>query len=528
MAYKRQKLTVLITTSGIGTKLGDLTTYTNKALVKVGKKPALSYIIEAYPKNTHFVITLGHFGEHVREFISLAYPALSVTFVPVKHYAGRGSSLIRSMLSAKKYLQKPFVYHASDTIINQPVPTPKKNWVGAYASDNASQYASFDVLDGIIQTFYQKGNLNPKYIYIGLLGIHDYASFWNHAKKLDAKHSSQEELNDTNVVECMQDQGLQFFPKVFTSWHDVGNVNSLHVARQAIHDSFHILDKPSESIYIFDRSVIKFFSDATITRDRVRRAAALGSLVPPIEKSTKHFYRYTYAKGELLASTITPTTFPHFLDWAFDHMWKPVQEVSGTRFRSICYDFYYTKTLKRTQEFLKTRNIQDKPSIINGQEVPTLAKLLKRVDFALLADAKQTSFHGDFIPDNIIKTARGYTLLDWRQNFGGLLHGGDMYYDIAKLNHNLVINHDIINKNHFFIDKSGNTITCDIFRSQRLVECQEVLKQYIITQGLDVRKVQLLTPILWLNMSPIHSHPYDLFLFYFGKLQLWNALQSYE
>ena len=40
---------VLITTSGIGSRLGNLTEYTNKGLVRVGKKPSISYIIESYP-----------------------------------------------------------------------------------------------------------------------------------------------------------------------------------------------------------------------------------------------------------------------------------------------------------------------------------------------------------------------------------------------------------------------------------------------------------------------------------------------
>jgi len=524
MAYKTQKRTVLITTSGIGTKLGELTTYTNKALVKVGKKPALSYIIESYPKNTRFVITLGHFGEHIREFISLAYPELSVTFVPVRVYTGKGSSLVHSMLSASKYLQQPFIYHAADTIVYQRIPEPTKNWAGGYTSDNTSQYASFDVVDGTIQVFHEKGNMNPDYVHIGLVGVHDFASFWKGVRHLKKQFPNNEGLSDVDVLQHMLENNVQFTPKIFDPWYDVGNVDSLQVARQSIHDSFHILDKPSESIYLFDRSVVKFFSDEKIAADRVKRAKALGKLVPSIESATKHFYRYKYANGELLASVITPATFPNFLDWAFDHMWKKEHEVSQEKFRSTCYEFYYTKTIQRTSEFLKTRNIKDSASSINGQEVPSLSKLLKMVDFTWLADAKQTSFHGDFIPDNIIKTSKGYTLLDWRQNFGGLLRGGDMYYDISKLNHNLVINHDIINNNHFTIERKGNVVTCDIFRSQRLVECQEVLKRYLLIRGLDMKKLEVLTPILWLNMSPLHSHPYDLFLFYFGKFQLWKAL----
>ena len=43
------KTTVLITTSGTGNRLGNLTKFTNKSLVRVGEKPSISYIIESYP-----------------------------------------------------------------------------------------------------------------------------------------------------------------------------------------------------------------------------------------------------------------------------------------------------------------------------------------------------------------------------------------------------------------------------------------------------------------------------------------------
>ena len=51
---------VLITTSGIGSRLGNLTEYTNKGLVRVGKKPSISYIIESYPEDVEFVVHSGY------------------------------------------------------------------------------------------------------------------------------------------------------------------------------------------------------------------------------------------------------------------------------------------------------------------------------------------------------------------------------------------------------------------------------------------------------------------------------------
>ena len=72
---------VLITTSGVGSRLGNLTDFTNKCLVRVGDKPAISHVIESYPQDTKFVITLGHFGQYVEEFLTLAYPNRNFTFV---------------------------------------------------------------------------------------------------------------------------------------------------------------------------------------------------------------------------------------------------------------------------------------------------------------------------------------------------------------------------------------------------------------------------------------------------------------
>ena len=118
-------------------------------------------------------------------------------------------------------------------------------------------------------------------------------------------------------------------------------------------------------------------------------------------------------------------------------------------------------------------------------------------------------------------------MIDWRQDFGGNLNSGDMYYDLAKLNHSLVVNHEIVNQNLFKIDISENIIRCEILRKHELVECKEILNQFLEANGLDVQKVEILTSLIWLNMSALHHHPLDLFLFNFGKLNLWRAVQGH-
>ena len=75
------KYKVLLLTSGVGSRLGNITQYTNKALIRIGKKPAICHIIDYYPKDVEFVITLGYFGKQVKEFLELVYPNRKFNFV---------------------------------------------------------------------------------------------------------------------------------------------------------------------------------------------------------------------------------------------------------------------------------------------------------------------------------------------------------------------------------------------------------------------------------------------------------------
>lgn len=108
---------VLLTTSGLGSRLGNLTKFTNKSLVRVGDKPVISHIVETYPKDVEFVVTLGHYGSHVKQYLSIAHPDRKFQFVEIDSYMGEGSSLLYSMSLAEKYLRCPFIFHACDIIL---------------------------------------------------------------------------------------------------------------------------------------------------------------------------------------------------------------------------------------------------------------------------------------------------------------------------------------------------------------------------------------------------------------------------
>jgi aminoglycoside phosphotransferase (APT) family kinase protein len=215
------------------------------------------------------------------------------------------------------------------------------------------------------------------------------------------------------------------------------------------------------------------------------------------------------------------------LNWSKENLWVESRELSTKEFHEVCNLFYKSKTLNRVEKFMENTRFEESFSTINDLKIPSIHKLLEAIDYDWLCKGAQTKFHGDFILDNIIETEEGFKLIDWRQDFGGNLNSGDMYYDLAKLNHSLVVNHEIVNQNLFKIDISENIIRCEILRKHELVECKEILNQFLEANGLDVQKVEILTSLIWLNMSALHHHPLDLFLFNFGKLNLWRAVQGH-
>ena len=523
----KQPYKVLVTTSGVGARLGEITKFTNKSLVRIGNKPVISYIIEKYPEDTRFVITLGYFGKQVRDFLEIAYPGRSFEFITIDKYEGEGSSLLYSLSRAKESLQEPFVFHACDTITFSDIPAPAGNWIAGFKGLGSSNYASFSTLGKKVTEMHFKGYINSDFLHVGLLGIHEFEDFWAKVDEILAKRGDDLTIGDVDVLKELV-HSHDFRALELGSWLDMGNVDSLELARKSIgDDDFHILDKLAESIYKVDGSIIKFFHDPQILNDRVQRVKYLGQTVPELTGVKENFYKYSYVEGNLFADAANRGNFLNLIGWAEKNLWKPIENYDKAKFKKDCADFYVTKTNKRLQDFFDKKGVRDSQDVINQEIIPKVSDMLKQIDIDKLCSDEKTGFHGDFILDNIIMISREeFKLIDWRQNFAGNLDGGDKYYDLAKLAHNLVVNHELIDNNHFQIEiNPDGSIGLNIHRLQTLVECENVYFKYLRDAGLNLKKVLLLRSIIWLNMSPLHHHPFDLFLYYFGKYELAKVIK---
>ena len=104
MEYK-----VLISSAGIGSRLGDLSKNINKSLITIYTKPVISYIIEKFSKNIEIVIAVGYKSNLVKDFVRLAYPDRTIRFVDIDIFEGPGSGLGYTILTCEPYLQCPFI-----------------------------------------------------------------------------------------------------------------------------------------------------------------------------------------------------------------------------------------------------------------------------------------------------------------------------------------------------------------------------------------------------------------------------------
>jgi len=524
-----ENLKILITCSGLGSRLGEITNFTNKSLARVGKKPAISYIIDSYPINSSFVITTGHYEDHVRQYLKIAHPNVTIKLVNVDKFEGKGSSLAYSMLIAKEYLQKSFIFHACDTLASYEKNSFDTNIV--FVADKCNETGNYRTIISSgtsLSLIQEKGISATSDVYIGKCFIKEYKEFWEELSKIYCdKGEYDNTLSDCHAINNMLLNGNKFSIQKVKTWFDIGNIDSLNRARRILSEDMNILDKPDESIYFINDNVIKFFHNSEIVNSRIKRTTFLNQTTPEIVSHSDNFFAYKKHEGEILSRhpEFNNILMEKLLSWTNNNLWSKKSDINIS---NLCYDFYITKTKNRIKNYLDTRNICDKEYSINGELIPPILDLLDIATDTLIKNSHPSLFHGDFILENIlIDSNKKFVLLDWRQDFAGSHEIGDAYYDISKLNHNLTINHDIINDGHYkFEINEKENIFVDIHCSKKLLDAQEVLKNFCDIQKFNFKKVEIITPLIWINMSPLHDKKFGDFLYNFGKINLWRALNK--
>ncbi len=516
---------VCIPTAGTGSRLGGLTKYVNKSLVSLANRPILCHLIEQFPEEVEFVIPLGHKGHLVREFLDLAYPSRKFYFAEVTPFEGPGSGLGLSLLACKEYLQQPFVFISCDTLVKEKIPAPDHNWMAFAEGKELAPYRTLRVQSDQVDAIAEKGEgkAQTHFPYIGLAGIFDYALFW---EAMEENRDIAIQTGEVHGLRALLNKNVK--ARRYT-WFDTGNPAALNEAREVYRepDAPNILDKENEAIWFVGEQVIKFSDDEKFIAYRVNRVRELKGFVPEITGQKPHLYRYAKVKGKVLSEVIQLPLFERLLEHS-QKFWaqKTLTADEQKKFQERCMKFYRDKTKERVALFYKNFERQDGTEKINGISQSKLDELLNRVNWESLANGLPGRFHGDFHFENILwdEATQKFTFLDWRQDFGGDLSVGDIYYDLAKLLHGLIVSHELIARNLFSVEWGKDQINYDLHRKQILVECEQYYGTWLESKGYDRKKVWILTALIYLNIAALHHYPYSLMLFGLGKKMLSQEL----
>ncbi len=515
--------TICILTSGIGSRLGDYTKIKNKSLLSLNKESILTKIINNFPKNSKFIISIGYKSQQVKDFIKIHHPKLNVKFINIKNFSGKKSGPAFSLYKCKSFLQTPFFFVSCDTIWKKKISNYKSyNWMGSFNSKKIKKKNYCNLISinrnvkKIIDKKKIKNSLNTS-IFVGLAFIKDYKIFWD-GFDFSKLGEPQVSMGFKNLL-----KKNKIIKKIDIDWEDTGtkqNYEDLILKYEKYN-----FNKENQQIYISDSKVTKFFDNKNTIKKLYKKAIKKRKVFPENISIKNNFISYNYVKGRTLYNSFSKENFKNLLVYLEKNLWNN-KILKNQKFLNNCRIFYYNKTHDRINLFLKKNNYLEKKEIIyKGKKLHKIRYILKIINWNQIFDGLPNFIHGDLQFDNILfKPKKNFKLIDWRPSFGNNNIIGDQYYDFAKLLGCFEINYDLVKKNKFKFKINKKKLSLQIPKRNNSKNLIEYFQSYLYKRNIDFKKVRIITGLIFLNMSPLHHHPFDKLLYLYGKYYLQKYL----
>lgn len=506
--------TVIIPTAGLGSRMGNYTKDLNKALLPYKDKPIIAHIIDQFPSDYNFVIPVGHLADQVMDFCKLAYKDRNITFVKIDDYISERSGTGYTLKQCKDYITGPFWYVPCDTFFNQNVVDEVGNsdcyFVKSVPATDAHLYTMFDIgLDlKIKDATFKKSQPDTWFAFTGLMFIYNWQAFF----------SDLEQLKSNEFIYLIK-QGSN--TASLNTWLDFGCPEIYKTA--LVKSQKFDFTKKDEVTYICNNRVIKWWLDARVAEKKYKKTLANKTVCPENCEFKGHYMAYDFFDGQTLYQFNNPVAFGELLNWLDNTVWQHVD----ADIKTAAVDFYKTKTLLRINKFLEKYPNLEPVNYVDGVRVKDYQYYLDSIDWDYLTTTVLPGFiHGDLQFDNVVINGAGeFKIIDWRHEFADIIEYGDIYYDLAKMAGGLIINYANIKNHNFNIEQDGSVVTLSIPNIDYIDVYKIKLKQFILEKGWDYKKVQYLIPIIFWNMSPLHTAPFDKFLWYLG-IKLFAELEQ--
>lgn len=511
-----------ILAAGFGSRL-NFSKFSNKALLPVGNRAAISIIMDSIPLDVEIVIAVNYMKEDLIDYLELVEVERKIEFIEVSRISGPGSGPGLSLMECEKALQEPFVLFACDSIPLSKINfSLDHNWIATSKEIETLNYLNVSGdTKGNVNDFYDKIKLNWETIekekissFSGIAGIYDYKVFFQGLKEASAANSESQVMPG---FKRLMEKKLRIIDNF--SWADVGEQEKFEKYEKEVNHSAQI-EKENEYIYFEKNRTVKFYSMESKAQNMNSRLKYLNGVNPPDVKVKGRFLTHKFVVGTLLSELNEKNAMVNFLDFINDKLWK-VSGMSDPQQNQLGIVFYKDKTQERVNLMLKNINLEQGQTNINGIQIPSLCDQLKNIDWNNLCTFSQSYFHGDPQPENVIYDNNEWTLIDWRDNFGGQVDFGDKYYDLAKIYHALIVSGQSVRRGKFEVNiLKNNEILIKIFIQHNHRIMINEFERWISWNGIDLLKIRELSALILLNIAPLHKKDYGIFLYYYGRYLL--------
>jgi CTP:phosphocholine cytidylyltransferase-like protein len=507
------KHTVVIPTAGLGSRMGSLSKLLNKSLLPYKTEPVIAHIINQFPKDTRFLILVGYNADQVRDFCTLTYKDRNIEFVDVDDWTSLKSGPAYSFKQCISKLDGPFWYIPCDTYFNQCITDKElsENYYFVTKVDETmtEHYTMFEVVsDRIVDMKFKESTDDSWLAFTGVMYIHEWQEFIDR-------------LVSNASPEIIWTIPLGGRVKKLDTWLDFGNLQIYNAALQS--SQKYDFTKSDEVTYICNNKVVKWWKDDTVADKKFKRYLTNPDAYPANVEFKNNWLVYNFFDGTTYYERNQPYSFDVMLEWLDHEVWARTDD----DIRLTAEKFYKQKTLDRVNKFLEKYPSLPRVTKVNGVEVKDWKYYLDKIDWSLLINNTLPAYiHGDLQFDNVvISDMNEFRLIDWRQDFGGSVEHGDIYYDLAKMMGGFIINYSKIKENNFEYRLDGTEVTLSVPSIENADYYVSALKQFILDKGWSYEKVRLLVPVIFWNMSPLHTPPFDIFLWYLG-IKLFQELEN--
>lgn len=502
-----------------------------KGFLPINNRPGITYLIDSIEDIDEIVIAVSPNGKIYKQFFPILYPNLKITFVEVENFEGPGSGPGASLLECSKFINDEFVLIPTDAYIDQEINNCwDSNWVGVSEVNSSRLYCLVQEENGYVTNIYDKDPDAPieslKNGFNGIAFIKNYKEFFKSLNENKNVISGEIQVSNglNGLLKSNNGPGLKV--KRIDSWLDFGsNENYFNLLKNFKNQN---LFKNNEFTYLYNDKVFKYDTDSIKIQNKVNRAKELYPLTPKVTDKTENFFSYNFIKGDLLSNVNNLNVFEKFLDYCEKQLFiqEKLNDETLETFYKSCEYFYKEKTYTRLNKFWEEKEIKDKKIEINGLNCKSILDTLIDIDWETLKIGLPYNFHGDLQPENIIYYSDKFHLIDWRDSFGNSLEIGDIYYDLAKLDHALLVAGKNIRAGNFSYDLKPNGVEINFLIDNSLNEYRNLLDKFINNNNYDIKKVKVLSSLIYLNIAPLYEDDYSKFLYFLGQYKL-NQLLYY-